>query len=151
MARGHDEAVKAALESEMLGADLLAGGAEATRVAIGTPSKLRKIFRQYEEAGVDQIIFVQQSGQIQHEHIMESLELLGREVLPEFLDRDEKLRAEKAKRLEPAIEAAMVRRGNPPPRTSEDHVVNAYPRRELTAAGKGDQLLELASNSATGE
>ena len=30
-----------------------------------------------------------QAGRNQHEHIMESIEIFGREVLPEFIDRDE--------------------------------------------------------------
>ena len=60
--------------------------------------------------GVDQVIFCSQSGKNRHEDIMESLELFGKEVLPEFLDRDEKLQQDKARRLEPVIEAAMARK-----------------------------------------
>ena len=41
---------------------------------------------------------------------MESIELMGKEVLPEFIERDEKAAAEKAKRLEPVIEKAEARR-----------------------------------------
>ena len=41
---------------------------------------------------------------------MESIELMGKEVLPEFIERDEKAVAEKAKRLEPIIEKAEARR-----------------------------------------
>ena len=51
-----------------------------------------------------------QAGKNQHEHIMESLELFGSEVLPEFKDRDEEHVAEKTKRLEPVIETAMARK-----------------------------------------
>ena len=36
------------------------------------------------------MIFCFQAGKNRHEHIMESLELFGREVLPEFIERDEK-------------------------------------------------------------
>ncbi len=150
-ARGHDAAVEAALESEMLGAELADQGTAGVRVAIGTPEQLRKFLRRYEAAGVDQIIFVQQSGRIPHEHIMESLELMGREVLPEFRERDEKLRAEKAKRLEPAIEAALARRADPPPMPPGDHAIDAFPRQGLKAAGKEEELQELASNAAVGE
>ncbi len=42
---------------------------------IGTPEQVRAHLRRYEQAGVDQIIFVQQSGNNKHEHICESLEL----------------------------------------------------------------------------
>ena len=41
---------------------------------------------------------------------MESIELMGKQVLPEFIERDEKAVAEKAKRLEPMIERAEARR-----------------------------------------
>jgi alkanesulfonate monooxygenase SsuD/methylene tetrahydromethanopterin reductase-like flavin-dependent oxidoreductase (luciferase family) len=150
-ARGHDAAVEAALESETLGAGLAAGGTASVRVAIGTPDQLRQFFRRYEEAGVDQIIFVQQSGRIRHEHIMESLELLGREVLPEFRERDERLQAEKATRLAPAIEAALARREASPAMSAGEYVVDAFPRQALKAAGKEDELQEMASNAAVGE
>ena len=40
------------------------------------------------------MIFCFQAGKNRHEHIMEALELFGREVLPEFKDRDEKRRRE---------------------------------------------------------
>ncbi len=41
---------------------------------------------------------------------MESIELMGSEVLPEFIERDAKAVAEKAKRLEPVIEKVEARR-----------------------------------------
>ena len=68
------------------------GGRRHDRAArrIGTPDQVREYLRRYEEAGVDQVIFVLQAGRNRHEHIMESIELFGREVLPEFIERDEK-------------------------------------------------------------
>ena len=65
-------------------------GVGGLRGAVGTPDQIRDYLRRYEECGVDQVIFCSQAGKNQHEHIMESLELFGREVLPEFLERDEK-------------------------------------------------------------
>ena len=56
------------------------------------------------------MIFCSQAGKNRHEHIMESLELFGREVLPEFKDRDEKASRDKAQRLEPVIEQVMARK-----------------------------------------
>ena len=41
---------------------------------------------------------------------MEAIELMGKEVLPEFIERDEKAVAEKAKRLEPVLEKLEARR-----------------------------------------
>ena len=78
-----------ALEEERLGAKVAAGDTTGLRGAIGTPDQVREYLRRYEEAGVDQVIFVLQAGRNRHEHIMESIELFGREVLPEFIERDE--------------------------------------------------------------
>jgi alkanesulfonate monooxygenase SsuD/methylene tetrahydromethanopterin reductase-like flavin-dependent oxidoreductase (luciferase family) len=55
---------------------------------IGDPKQLIENFRALEEAGVDQLILLQQSGNYHHEHICESLELFGTEVLPQFKDRE---------------------------------------------------------------
>jgi hypothetical protein len=41
---------------------------------------------------------------------MESIELMGKEVLPEFIERDQKHVAAKAKRLEPVLEKLEARR-----------------------------------------
>ncbi len=59
------------------------------RGAVGTPDQVRDYLRRYEDHGVDQVILASQAGKTRHEHVMESLELFGREVLPEFMDRDE--------------------------------------------------------------
>ncbi len=87
------------------------GGAEGLRGAVGTPDQIRSFLQRYEECGVDQVIFVSQAGKNRHEDIMESLELFGREVLPEFAERDEKHERDKAARLAPAIDKALARRG----------------------------------------
>ena len=42
------------------------------------------------------MILATQAGKNRHEHIMESLELFGREVLPEFVERDERSARDKA-------------------------------------------------------
>jgi alkanesulfonate monooxygenase SsuD/methylene tetrahydromethanopterin reductase-like flavin-dependent oxidoreductase (luciferase family) len=104
------EAAARALEQERLGAKLALGDTAGLRGAIGTPDQVREYLRRYEEAGVDQVIFVLQAGRNRHEHIMESIELFGREVLPEFLERDERQSEEKAERLAPVIEQVMARR-----------------------------------------
>jgi hypothetical protein len=61
------------------------------------------------KAGVDQLIFVMQAGHNRHEHIMESIELFGTEVLPEFIERDEEAGRAKAARLEPVVAQALAR------------------------------------------
>ena len=52
---------------------------------------LVKNFRALEEAGVDQMILLQQSGNYRHEHICESMELFAKEVLPQFKEREANL------------------------------------------------------------
>jgi alkanesulfonate monooxygenase SsuD/methylene tetrahydromethanopterin reductase-like flavin-dependent oxidoreductase (luciferase family) len=108
---GYDpEAAARALQQERLGAKLASGDTTGLRGAIGTPDQVREYLRRYEEAGVDEVIFVLQAGRNRHEHIMESIELFGQEVLPEFLERDERLSADKAERLAPMIDQLMGRR-----------------------------------------
>ncbi|MDY7082775.1 MAG: LLM class flavin-dependent oxidoreductase, partial [Halobacteria archaeon] len=57
--------------------------AQVQDAAIGTPQELRENLRGYADVGVDQIIFVQQGGRNEHEHICESLEIFADEVMPE--------------------------------------------------------------------
>ena len=78
------------------------------RGAIGSPDTVREFLRGYEESGVDEIILLLNPRS--HEGTMESIELMGKEVLPEFIERDEKHVAAKAKRLEPVLEKLEKRR-----------------------------------------
>ena len=78
------------------------------RGAIGSPDTVREFLRGYEESGVDEIILLLNPRS--HEGTMESIELMGKHVLPEFIERDEKQVAAKAKRLEPIIEKVESRR-----------------------------------------
>jgi alkanesulfonate monooxygenase SsuD/methylene tetrahydromethanopterin reductase-like flavin-dependent oxidoreductase (luciferase family) len=75
---------------------------------IGNPKQLIENFRALEEAGVDQLILLQQSGNYRHEHICASLELFGAEVLPQFKERE--IEREKIKRdeLDPFIATAQT-------------------------------------------
>jgi len=66
--------------------------------------------RAYEEAGVDQLIFVSQAGRNRHEHVCESLELFAREVMPEFAERADAHETDKLRRLHGATEQALARR-----------------------------------------
>jgi alkanesulfonate monooxygenase SsuD/methylene tetrahydromethanopterin reductase-like flavin-dependent oxidoreductase (luciferase family) len=87
------------------------GGAQGLRGAVGTPDQIRDFLLRYEECGVDQVIFVSQAGNNQHEDIMSSLELFGTKVLPEFAERDAKLESDKAQRMRGPIDKALARRG----------------------------------------
>ena len=149
---GYDPEVAVALEQERLGAKVAAHGGKGLRGAIGTPDQLREFLRRYEECGIDQVIFIQQAGRNRHEHIMESLELFGREILPEFKDRDEANRARKFAELEPAIEAAMARRVDDAPPLPEGYVMTPLARDFVKQVGGGEQILEdVARRTAVGE
>jgi alkanesulfonate monooxygenase SsuD/methylene tetrahydromethanopterin reductase-like flavin-dependent oxidoreductase (luciferase family) len=106
-----------------LGVKIMQQGVGSLRGAIGTPQQITELARRYEAAGVDQIVFVQQAGRNRHEHICESLELLGAEVLPAFAEQAEAVEREKAERLAPAVEAALARR-DPPRADSAEYVVD---------------------------
>lgn len=100
-------AVRAELDLAVLG-----GGTGC----IGTPDELRATLRAFEDYGVDQTIFIQQSGKNQHEHICESLELFAAAVMPEFKAREAARAARKAEALAPYVAAAFERKraaGNP--------------------------------------
>ena len=64
----------------------------------------------FQEAGVDQVIFLQQAGRNKHEHICESLELFAAEVMPEFKAEAAAREARKAEELAPYIAAALTRK-----------------------------------------
>lgn len=95
--------------------------------AVGSPRRIRERLRRYEEAGVDQILLVAQSGRIPHEQVCESLELFAKEVMPEFHDRCDALERAKRIRLRPAVEAALARR-LAPVEVAEDYRVPRPPK-----------------------
>ena len=151
------EAVRAAKDNtDRLGAKIVEqGGTSGLRGAVGTPEQVREYLRTYEAVGVDQLILVSQAGKNKHEDIMESLELFGRKVLPEFKERDEKLQVEKAKRLGPMIEKVMSRKrpDDHPPLPSEDYSFPAIPRAMLERSGSDaffEFLEKIAEKTATG-
>jgi alkanesulfonate monooxygenase SsuD/methylene tetrahydromethanopterin reductase-like flavin-dependent oxidoreductase (luciferase family) len=94
--------------------------------AVGSPEEAAEHFRGLEEAGVDQVILLQQGGRYEHEHICESLDLLGRRVLPEFAARHAEQERAKREDLAPYIDKALEQvtpiEDAPPP------VVESYPR-----------------------
>jgi hypothetical protein len=63
-----------------------------------------------QEAGVDQVIFLQQAGRNAHAHICESLELFAAEVMPAFKADVAARERRKAAELAPAIAAALGRK-----------------------------------------
>ncbi|WP_216906383.1 LLM class flavin-dependent oxidoreductase [Nocardia noduli] len=78
------------------------------RGAIGSPETVREFLRSYEASGVDEIILLLNPRA--HEATLESIELMGKEVLPEFIERDAAAVKAKAKRMEPILAKAETRR-----------------------------------------
>ncbi len=135
----------AAADGGRLGATAVQAGTTGLRGAMGTPDQVREYLRRYEDYGVDQVILATTSGKNRHEDVMESLELFGREVLPEFVDRQERAEADKASRLDGAIEAALARKpATDHPPHDPDFAVPAYPRAEADAdeSGKFNRWLD---------
>jgi alkanesulfonate monooxygenase SsuD/methylene tetrahydromethanopterin reductase-like flavin-dependent oxidoreductase (luciferase family) len=125
---GYSPQVAAAAEEGRLGAKLAQDGTSGLRGAVGTPDQIREFLRRYEEAEVDQVVFVSQAGRNRHEDIMESLELFGREVLPEFREREERRQARKAAYLAPVVERALARRPPERPPLPDDYSFPAIPK-----------------------
>jgi hypothetical protein len=66
--------------------------------------------RKFDDAGVDQVAFIQQGGKNRHEHICEALELFAADVMPEFKERAADKRKRKMEELAPYIEKAFARK-----------------------------------------
>ena len=96
------------------------GGLDSLRGCIGTPDQIRDFVREYEDAGVDELIFVSQAGRNRHEDICESMELFAREVMPEFAERAPQAEARKRERYAETIE-----------RLQNAHGIDLAPRLEL--------------------
>ena len=50
----------------------------------GTPDDCAKVLDAFHEVGVDQVIIHMQMGNVPHERIMESIELIGTELIPKY-------------------------------------------------------------------
>jgi len=87
---------------------------------IGTPAQLREHLAKFADAGVDQVIFIQQGGNNKHEHICESLELFADKVMPEFKAGEAERETKKAAELNSYIEAALARKDRMSPLADED-------------------------------
>lgn len=84
--------------------------AEYDGAGIGTPDDMRQHLARFQEAGVDQVIFLQQAGRNTHQNICESLELFAEKVMPDFSKDVDEREARKAEELAPYIEAALQRK-----------------------------------------
>jgi putative sterol carrier protein len=134
---------------------ILQEGLGSLRGAVGTPDQVGDLVRRYEAAGVDQVIFVLQAGKNKHEHICESLELFGSEVMPAFAAEADARDEAKRERLADACAAALARR-EPARVADSDYVIEPQdePRPAYAAAAHnggeegGGGLAERARTAA---
>jgi len=75
---------------------------------VGSPETLRKKLRKFEASNIDQVILLNQAGKNSHEDICSSLEIFGREVMPEFHAREPEHQAWKRAVLEGELELAEI-------------------------------------------
>jgi len=91
--------------------EMVAANIDGSRSSgIGTPQDMRSHLEGFQEAGVDQVIFLQQAGRNRHSQICESLELFASDVMPAFKADVEAREARKRAELAPYVEAALVRK-----------------------------------------
>ena len=81
-----------------------------TQDCVGTPDMLRERLRDFEQAGIDQVLCISQAGKIPHDLLCSSIELFSAEVLPEFKDRELASASKQAERRARINEKAMARK-----------------------------------------
>ena len=96
-----------------------------SRGGIGSPRRVREWCARYEAAGIDQLMFL--LPPVSSELILESIELMGRKVIPEFHERDDEVAAAKAKRLEPVLEQIESRRVDDAPPLDPEYEFGGVP------------------------
>jgi alkanesulfonate monooxygenase SsuD/methylene tetrahydromethanopterin reductase-like flavin-dependent oxidoreductase (luciferase family) len=133
-------------EAAPLGMKLLERGLGSLRGAIGTPEQVRELLERYRAAGVDQVILVSQTGRSRHEHICESLELFGAEVLPHFAAEADAEDARRHERLAEHCERALRRRppARPPESVDPGYVVSTTGEPWTHPAPSGDDGVRAA-------
>ena len=77
---------------------------------IGTPQDMREHLGKMQEAGVDQVVFLQQAGRNSNENICDSLTLFAEQVMPQFREEVAEREERKKDELGPYIEAALERK-----------------------------------------
>ncbi len=117
------------------------------RAGIGTPDQIREHLEIMENAGVDQVVFIQQAGANRHEDIMESLELFASRVLPDFKERDGAQVTKKNERLAEIIALAEKRKPDLIS-LSEVPVVDSYPvlKRKLEEKKEASSDTEMSDD-----
>jgi alkanesulfonate monooxygenase SsuD/methylene tetrahydromethanopterin reductase-like flavin-dependent oxidoreductase (luciferase family) len=57
---------------------------EANACVLGTPEECARTCKLYAEAGIDTLLCLVNPFRISHEAVMETIELMGRKVIPQF-------------------------------------------------------------------
>lgn len=81
-----------------------------TQDCVGTPAMLRQRLRDFEQAGIDQVLCISQAGKIPHDLLCSSIKLFSEEVLPEFKERDLANASQRYERRARINEKAMARK-----------------------------------------
>jgi alkanesulfonate monooxygenase SsuD/methylene tetrahydromethanopterin reductase-like flavin-dependent oxidoreductase (luciferase family) len=92
---------------------------------VGTVESIGSWIQEYEATGVDELLL--QLPPVRHEFIMESLEQVGRRILPALRERDEAFAAAKAARMAPVYDQAMARRVDDAPPLDPEYAFGGVP------------------------
>ena len=84
--------------------------AEYDGAGIGTPDDMARHLRDFQDVGIDQVIFLQQAGRNTNQNIRECLELFAETAMPDFTNDVDETEQKKATELAPYMEAALTRR-----------------------------------------
>ena len=77
---------------------------------IGTPEDMGSHLDNLTDAGVDQVIFMQQAGRNSHSNICDSIKLFADQVMPKFSEKTKERERKKELTLRPFIKAALGRK-----------------------------------------
>lgn len=88
--------------------------------AEGTPADIMRRMQAFEDAGVDDVIFLVQGGGRTHREICSTLEQFGKHVLPTYASRADARRAARLAELAPYVAEAMARKNAIPELKRED-------------------------------
>jgi alkanesulfonate monooxygenase SsuD/methylene tetrahydromethanopterin reductase-like flavin-dependent oxidoreductase (luciferase family) len=80
------------------------------QTCVGTPDALRRRLREFEESGIDQVCSIGAVANIPHELYCSTIELVAKEILPEFKDREQANARRNAERKARISEKAMARK-----------------------------------------
>ena len=121
---------------------------EGANRGIGTPDQVRDHLKGFRDAGVDQVIFIQQGGKNRHQHICEAMELFAEKVMPEFKAEEEERERRKMEELQPYIEAAMRRKQYMKPLSDEEIPTYLALGRQITENDKKAKAAQEAGAQA---